>query len=222
MTEDFIADDPSEFWERRYELSPHPITKADVRERESGRHLVFLVDIADNAVVSQFEPVSTALNEFNCLDSWPPEYLHITVKVVGTLVDNPEDGLTSDDEQRFVKIGHSIFDDIEPFSVSFPKLNLFPSVVYAEVVDSGQFAALNKRICEVQGMPIYDRDRNGFIPHASLARFTEKEGYGDVVEHLEHSRRLESNSVEISEIQLCALDPSEWYPSFEIVETFDL
>lgn len=222
MTEDFIAEDPSEFWEKRHELSLHPITKSAVRDRESGRHLVFLVDIDDDVVLSQFEPVSTALDKFDCLDSWPLEYLHVTVKVVGTLADNPEEGLTAADEQRFVETAYSVFGEVEPFSVTFPRLNLFPSVVYAEVEDGGRFAAVNERICKIQEMPVYDRDRNRFIPHVALARFTQEEGYEDVVEYLERTRSLSINSIEISEIQLCALDPSEWYPSFETIETFDL
>lgn len=220
MTDDFIAEDTSEFWKKRHDLSPNPIRKSAVQDRESGRHLVFLVDVTDE-ILSQFEPMTVALEEFDCLDVWPLEYLHITVKVVGT-IGTPESELVSADEQRFIDAGHSVFDDINSFTVRFPKLNLFPSVVYAEVADNSRFALLNDRICDISEMPVYDRDRHGFIPHMTLARFTQEEGYESVVEYLERSRHLEIDPIEISTIQLCALDPTEWYPSFETIETFNL
>jgi 2'-5' RNA ligase len=220
MSEDSIAEDPSEFWNKRHELSPHPIQKADVQDRESGRHLVFLVDITDG-VMSQLESETTALDEFNCLDAWPLEYLHITVKVIGT-IGTQESELVPADEQRFIDAGHSVFDNISSFTVTFPKLNLFPSVVYAEVADDSRFTALNDRICDISGVPVYDRDGDGFIPHMALARFTQEEGYKSVIEYLERARYLETDPVEISTIQLCAFDYNKWYPSFEIIETYDL
>jgi 2'-5' RNA ligase len=220
MSEDFTAEDPSNFWNKRHELSPHPIQKADVQDRESGRHLVFLVDITDG-VMSQLESETTALDEFNCLDAWPLEYLHITVKVIGT-IGTQESDLVPADEQRFIDAGHSVFDDVSPFTVTFPKLNLFPSVVYAEVADDSRFTALNNRVCDISEMPVYDRDGDGFIPHMALARFTQKEGYKSVVTYLERARYLETDPVEISTIQLCAFDYNKWYPSFEVIETYDL
>lgn len=220
MSDDFIAEDPSEFWKKRHESSPSPIRKAAVQDREPGRHLVFLVDITEE-ILSQFESMTVALEEFDCLDAWPLEYLHITVKVVGT-IGTPGSELVPTDEQRFIDAGHSVFDDINPFTVKFPKLNLFPSVVYAEVMDNSRFTSLNDRICDISGMPVYDRDRDGFIPHMALARFTQEEGYESVVTFLEQSRHLEISPVEISTIQLCALDSTEWYPSFETIEIFDL
>jgi 2'-5' RNA ligase len=220
MSDDFIAEDPSEFWEKRHELSPHPIRKSAVQNRESGRHLVFLVDITDE-IPSQFEPMTVALEEFDCLNAWPLEYRHITVKVVGT-IGTSESELAPADEQRFIDAGHSVFNEINSFTVTFPRLNLFPSVVYAEVAGDGLFAALNSRVCDIPGMPVYDRDGDGFIPHMSLARFTQEEGYESVIAFLERSRHLETDPVEISTIQLCALDPTEWYPSFETIETFNL
>lgn len=217
MTNEFIAEEPSDCWDARHDLSITPVPSASVRDRESVRHLVFIADIPDR-VLSQFESAMAPLVAFECLDVFPLSYLHITAKVVGTL------GISvpADEEQRVVEIGHEVFDvDSEPGSITFPKLNLFPSVVYAEVEDNERFARINDRLCE-SGLPVYDRDRNGFIPHVALARFTQAENHEVVIDFLERNRGLSIDPVEITAIRLIALDPSEWYPSFETVETFAL
>lgn len=215
MTNEFIAEDPSECWDMRHELPLAPVTRANVRDRESGRHLVFIADIPER-VLSQFESAMAPLEEFVSLDVFPLSYLHITTKVVGTL----GKGLPADEEQRIAEIGHEVFnEDSEPFSVTFPKLNLFPTVVYAEVEDDGRFARINDRFCE-SGLPVYDRDGDGFIPHGALARFTQAENHEHVIDYLERNRTLSIGPVEITEIRLIAVDPTEWYPSFETVETY--
>lgn len=219
MAEDEIAEDTAKFWEERYDMSIQPITDAEIKSREPGRHLVFLFDITEESVLSQFRSVLTDLDEFACLDTWPVEYLHVTTKVLGTISENQQ-GLSADDEHEIIDIARSTLSSAEQFTIRFPRLNLFPTTVYAEVADKGQFKELNEEICEIQNVPVYDRDINQFIPHVSLARFRGKRDTEELIDYLEQNRSLEIDPVEVSEIELVALNPTEIYPTFDMVENF--
>lgn len=185
---------------------------------------MFLANITDETVLSQFESTLGALGRFDCLAPVPPRYLHITVKVVGNVAEKPasDAGITPEQEKRIIETMRSSFTDIEPFTVEFPRLNLFPTVVYTEVADDGRFSDLNRRIRDISAVPVWTRDEKGFIPHVTLGQFVHSEEYEQLIEYVETNRTTDIDSVEISAIELVALDLAERFPPFETVETFDL
>jgi 2'-5' RNA ligase len=226
MTEESLAEGPTEFWERRHELTPQATTDTDIEERaeNGGRHLVILADIADEDILSQFESELSGLDRFDCIAAVPLQYVHVTVKVMGNVVSEPrnEADLIAEDEGRIVAAAGSVFSDIEPFTVDFPQLNLFPTTVYAEVADDGRFSELNRRICDVPEIPVRNRDGQGFIPHATLGQFVSDREYKRLIEYIEANRHIDIGPIEVSEIELVALDLTTRFPAFETVETFDL
>jgi 2'-5' RNA ligase len=226
MVEEPLVENETEFWERRHDLTPQTTTDADIRERAANgrRHLVLLANITDGTVLSQFESALTALERFDCIAPVPLRYLHVTVKVVGNVVEKPESEaeLTSKQEERIIESARSAFANIEPFTVEFPQFNLFPSVVYAEVRDGGRFSELNRRACNIPDIPVWNRDGERFIPHVTLGQFTHGEEYEQLLSHLEANRRIVINPIEVSGIELVSLDLAERFPAFETLETFDL
>lgn len=224
MADGDVATDESEFWERRRELTPRPTTAADVRERAEGRHrhLVLLADLS--AAAGAFRPALDALDGFDCLAVAPPRNLHVTVKVVGNVVAEPTDAgeFAPDEEATVVDVLGDALAGAGAFEVAFPRLNLFPGVVYAEVADGGRFADLNRRVCERPELPVWDRDRDGFVPHVTLAQFVRRAGYDRVVDHLERERSLDAGPHRVEAVELVALDLAERYPPPETVATFDL
>lgn len=219
------ATDPAEFWERRRNLTPQPTTESNIEERakNGGRHLVLLADIIDKAVLSAFDAELSALNRFDCLEPVPLRYLHVTVKVVGNVVENADAvGLSDEQETRIIEDVSAAVSGVEPFSVEFPRFNLFPSTVYAEVADDGRLAELNCRACDVPEIEVHDRDRDGFIPHATLGQFVADEDYDQMLDYLEANRSIDAGPAEIGAIELVALDLAERYPTFETIERFEL
>lgn len=221
-----VANDPAEFWKQRHDLTPRTTTAADIEDRAAngGRHLVLVADITDETVVSQFEPVLTALERFDCIAAVPPSYLHVTVKVVGNVVENPKNDaeFTEEGEGRIVEAVRSAIAGVEPFTVTFPRLNLFPTTVYAEVADGGRFAELNRRVCDVPDVEAWDRDGEGFVPHATLGQFIDTDGYERLLDYLEANRAVRAGPLDVSAIELVAIDLAERFPAFETVERFDL
>jgi len=203
---DDLATSPAEFWERRRDLTPEPGAFGG----ESARHLVFLADVGDALTDAR-----AGLDQFDCLDVAPPAYHHVTVTVVG----NVGEAITADAEARIRDAARDAFADIDAFDVSFPRYNLFPTVVYAEV-DGGRFAALNDRACAIDDVPVHGRD-DAFVPHATLAQFTGDSDYDELLDFLEANRSLDATAT-VDEVQLVAVDPSVRFPEFETVESYPL
>lgn len=204
---DDLATDPGEYWAARRDLTPAPVSPPD----ESGRHLVLLARVPD-----LFADTRRRLSDFDCLAVAPPGYLHVTVTPVGTL----GDGVPPDAEDRIRRDARDAFADVDAFDARFPRLNLFPTVVYAEVDADGGFAALNDRACRLSDVPVHDRDRS-FVPHATLAQFTGDDDYDALVEYLEANHALDA-TVRVDAVDLVALDHGERFPAFETVETYEL
>lgn len=217
-----LADDPAEFWERRHDLPVVTTTDADVAARERTRgHLVLLFDLPPDAS-ERFAPTLDRLGTFDCLAVAPPRYLHVTVTAVGTVVEesgDPGEVAVSDLDAFAGSIGDAL-GDLAPFEVRFPRLNLFPTVVYAEVDDGGRFAALNDRVCDLDTVPVHDRDRQ-FVPHAALGEFRTEDVDG-LVAALEAERGLDVPPVTVDRLDLVQVDLSERFPRFDVVRRYDL
>ncbi|QLD86354.1 2'-5' RNA ligase family protein [Natronomonas halophila] len=227
MADDGLASNPATFWNRRHELSLAPITDEDVRQRAGGRgrHLVLLARITDDTVRSRVEPILKRLDGFDCFAAQPTRNLHITVKVLGNVVENPQDEaeFAPEEEAELVAKLDDALEEATSFAVDIPRLNLFPDVVYAEVADDGRFAALNHRVCSIAGVPVRERDRTGFIPHLTLGHFTRRDGYERLLQYLERNRSLDLPPRPVSELELVALDFSDGrFPPYETVRTYDL
>lgn len=207
------------YWEERHELTPMPTTDADVAERDVDRHLVFLARLTDEAVREALRPTLDGLAEFNCLVVAPERYLHVTVTLAGNV--GPEHRLTAADENRIAEQARDAFADVAPFEVSFPRLDLFPTVVFASVDDGGTFAALNERACGVDGVEVHDRDEE-FVPHITLAQFRSHEGCDDLLAWLEANRDLDVPPVRVTELELVAVGLDQRFPEFECVARYPL
>lgn len=227
MSNDPVAADESEFWERRHDLSPSPITDQDIEQRGIGRdrHLVLLAHLHDSDLITSVKPLLKRLGQFECFEPIPEENLHITVKVFGNVVEDPssEDEFSPAEERDLAAALESELDDCSPFEVEFPRFNLFPDTVYAEVDDDGRFRRLNRRVCELSNVPVWDRDRDGFIPHLSLGHFTQRGGYDQLIEYLETNRRLDLPPIGIDQVEFVALNLSEGrFPPYETIQTYPL
>lgn len=227
MTDHDAASDESEFWRKRRELTPQPITEQDVEKRGVGRtrHLVLLAHISDPAVISGLSPVLDRLDEFECFESIQVRNLHITIKVLGNIVEDPsgEREYSREGERHLATAFSSALDKIPSFSITFPRLNLFPAVVYGEVDDGGHFIEANRAICDLPEVSVWERDRDGFVPHLTLGHFTQSDGYEEVVAYLEENRSLSVPSMTIDELGLMAFDFTEGrFPAPEVVKRYEL
>lgn len=217
MSEDGTPSDPETWWDQRHDLSVSTTTTADIDARADGpAELVLLADITAETVLAAFDTVRDRCKGFDCLATPPLEYLHVTVKVFD------RDTHPAPPTPSFRSSLDSALEPVAPCTIGFPRLNLFPSVVYAEVSDDDWFGHVNDRVCRLPAVTVMDRDE-GFIPHVTLGQFTQREGYSAVVGALETRRDIDVPSVTVDTLQLVAVDHSQGrYPPFEVVDTYYL
>lgn len=207
------------FWDDRHEMAVETTTAEDVANRGVDRHLVFLADVVDESVHDALRPTLDALAEFDCLAVVPEEYLHVTVTIAGNV--GPDCRLSAADEQRVAAAARDAFDGVESFEVTFPRLNVFPSVVFADVADGGAFADLNGRACGIDGIEVHERDES-FVPHLTLAQFRSTGDYGEFVAWAEANRTLSVPPLRVDAVELVAVSLDERFPPFETVARYPL
>lgn len=215
-----MASTETDFWERRREISPSGGTHASF----DGYRLGLLAEITSSDIRAAGENLCTELDVFGCFESSSPSAFHLTVKLFNIQVDSSVSQV-ADSSNATRRIGEIVADlttVFDPFSVQFPRINLFPDVVYGEVNDRGQLADLNEQLCEADTIEPLERDRDGFIPHLTLGYFVNDTGYTALIDFLEANRTLQFPSAEVDELSLVAYDASERPPRFNRLNTYSL
>lgn len=162
MHDDRMASHPDEYWEMR--PSPNPPVVAD-----GDQLLALLLDLADSPVASGYGRLLAQLAEFQCLMPTPPDELHLTVKLFDHApAAGTQDGSSSVSAAQITDAVTEIIDDHESFDIDFPRLDLFPDTVYAEVDDGSELVAFNETLCQRPWTTTSDRDGEQFIPHTRV------------------------------------------------------
>jgi 2'-5' RNA ligase len=222
MHDEPMATDEGDFWARRREIVRGP---DDRPEPDGGRRFVLLVDVTDAALCSRYERLRADLDGFDCLTPTPPERLHVTVKAFDFSFESAPTTAAADAAavDRIDAAVAAAAADCEPFTVDFPRLNVFPDVVYAEIDGGDSLAGLNRRLCDAAGTRTLDRDAEQFIPHLTLGYYTGNEDCAELVSFLERNRELSLPPLRIDSIGLAAYGlTDDWHPDYELLETYDL
>jgi 2'-5' RNA ligase len=220
MHDEEMASSPAEFWRRREELVP----ATEVAEAVDGYRLVLLVDVADPEVLAWYDHVAEALSRFACFDTLSPDTLHLTVKLFDVAVPLAAADRTEQPAAltRVSDVAADAVATADPFEAEITQFNLFPDVVYGEVADDGQLAALNRAVCSHTQVTALDRDGAGFIPHLTFGYFTGDEDYDAIVEFIGNNRELRSPTVPIDEVHLTAYEVGSRPPTYSRIDTYRL
>jgi hypothetical protein len=175
-------------------------------------------------LVEQYEALGARLEEFACLRPTPAEELHLTAKVFDRRSRSTEDDDTeAPTVERVDRLVRDALADVDPFAVDFPRLNLFPDAVYAEVEDDGVLTGVNRALCERVETLTVDRDADQFLPHLTLGYFTGPEEYDRLVDYLEANRELSFPATTVTEFHLAEYDvTAEWPSATTTVRTYSL
>jgi len=237
-----MASDVDEYWARRRDIVPSP-DRAVVTDGD--RRLALLANVADGAVLDRVDRLATRLGSFPCLRTTPAEELHLTAKVFDRRVrdaadrdpdpdggpdaapdrDPDPDAGTPDvtPVERIDRLVRDAVDEVDPFGVRFPRLNLFPDTVYAEVADGGVLSRVNRRLCDRAETLTVDRDAEQFIPHLTLGTFTDDEEYDRLVDYLEANRDPSIPETTVTEFHLVEYDvTAEWPSATTTLRTYSL
>lgn len=173
----------------------------------------------------------------------PPDWFHVTVTELGSVVDDPdgERELSPAAADRIeAGIGRVVEDAaLGPFDLAFPRLNCWPTVVFAEVEpaagdasgsegrdaiggDRGPLVDLHRRVLDVPEVPRFEYGGRSYTPHVTLAHFVGTENVERVVGRLESNRTLDAGPLRVESVELVADDPTAEERSFETVREYPL
>jgi len=213
-------------WDDRDSLSPAPIDREELRQwaGDRDRYLTFSVDISHDSVHDALAPVRSVLADHDCVTVAPPEYYHITVKQVGCIRDPPEreSDITPSTATDLQRRAREALADVEPFEVSFPRLNLFDVVVFCEVQAAEPLFEAHRRLCALPDVPPWQHEREDYVPHVTLSHFESRDGVEELIADLEPLREVDIPSVPIEAISLQEMHPARLYPSRETIAEFAL
>ena len=178
------------------------------------------VDLPDDLA----EPVADLQDEFadaSGLNVTDPEQAHVTMKFLGEV---DEDRLPALERELAAAVDDA---GVEPFTVRYGGLGVFPSLEYISVVWLGveeggeELARLHEAVEERTIAMGFDAEDHDFTPHVTLARM-EHAGGKDLVQDLVRERDPTIGEARVDELRLTESTLTDEGPVYSTVESFPL
>jgi 2'-5' RNA ligase len=182
----------------------------------------FVVPVEVSHLRERLEPVREALAPFPFVSLHPDHFMHITLLVLGFLVEEPKDkGELS--HRRLTDFAERAREDLAhfpSFRVRLANLNAFPSAVFIEAHSGGKLEELQNLLSLECGMK-----RPTGPPHLTLAYFHTPDGSPapePLVSTIERFRDWPVGEVWVDRVDLTLLDLRGTYPEPQSVAKMPL
>jgi 2'-5' RNA ligase len=195
--------------ERRLEFGGH----TDPRWREGhALSASLIIPVESSRFRERLEPLRDALRPFSFVSLHPAYFLHITLLLIGFLVEEPEE----EDEvsgSRLADIEASarrILSGFPAFTVRLANLNAFPGAAFVEAHDGGTLSRLREALhegCELRAPP--------GPPHMTLAYLHAPDGAPapeELISAIERYRSWEVGELAVDSVEMTVLDLRLDYP----------
>jgi 2'-5' RNA ligase len=226
LSEDRTESRFANVWRERNRIQPQITSGGVDNDWTKGRNqfLTFLIRIRDEKLVRKIIEIQNKLSTIPCVDPFPRDYLHITVKGCGFLVESKmyEDDILIEDVRAIVSKAKEVLQAFHKFNVLLPKLNIFSEVVLIEVHDEGKIGELNKGLQTIQETREMKFDYPILLPHVSIAQFQNNQEFTRLISHLEELRETEFGEFTVNYIDLVNAHLSGKYPIFTSLQAFRL
>lgn len=216
-------------WKGRKVIHPKIIRKNWVdshTEWAKGRnqYLTFLIRVTDEKIVNRLVEIQNKLSAIPCVDPFPNEYLHITVKGCGFLAESEEyeDNVLTGNLGRIISHAQEILQAHSRFEVLLSRLNIFQDVVFIEVHDRGRIGVINKQLQSIQEIGKMEYDYPNLLPHISISQFQNSQQFDRLIGYLEKLRETEFGELTVNYVELVNAHLSGKYPTLETIHTFKL
>lgn len=213
------------YWGRKRRLDP-VVTDAETRAAwADGRHRYrsFVVKLS-GAPASTLADLAESVGGFDCVHPAPEESLHVAVKPLGFVVDDPAEPEEVDSEtaESIADAAADVFADEQPFEAELSRVNVFPRSVFAEVDAGGRLERIHRDLLAIPNMPALPGDGDNYTPHVTLGEFRSTSDFEYFVEWLEDNRDIDTDPIEVDAFSLVETDPTTSFPSLETIRTYDL
>jgi RNA 2',3'-cyclic 3'-phosphodiesterase len=162
----------------------------------------------------RLEPLREALRPFPFVSLHPDHFVHITLVLLGFLVDEPDGGEVS--HERLLEIegrARAALSDFPAFTVGLANLNAFPGAAFIEAHDEGMLDELRVALCVGCGLK-----KPSGPPHLTLAYFQAPDGTEapeELVSAIARYRDWPIGEITVDNVEMTLLDLRSDYPKPE-------
>lgn len=226
MPEDRAESRFADVWRERNRIQPEIINGAVDNDWAKGRNqfLTFLIRIRDKKLIGKIIEIQDKLSTIPCVDPFPKDYFHITVKGCGFPVESEiyEDDILIENLQKIVSQAKEVLQAFHKFNVLLPKLNIFSNVVVIEVHDEGEIGELNKGLQAIPEIKKMKFDYPILLPHISIAQFQNNQEFTRLISYLEELRETEFGELTVNYIELVNAHLSGRYLTLKTIHALEL
>ena len=183
--------------------------------------LTFMVRVLDPRLREAIADFVERLRGLPCLDLYPEEYWHITVKMVGFQVvrrTRPDD-VQRQDVGPILYAAERALAGQPAFEAEIGPVNAFPDAVFLEVHDGGRLKALHQRLLSgLERCPRFPYDGDSYLPHLTLARYAGYEGLRELKERLAALRSESVGTLPVRRVEFVKAWFTGDYPEFDVIQ----
>ena len=211
-------DDFAEVWERfvrerRLEFGGH--TDPDWQDGHA-LSASLMIPVDASRLREGLEPLRDALRPSPFVSLHPDYFMHITLLLLGFLVEEPEaeDELSRERLEEIAGRARGSLTDFPAFSIRLANLNAFPGAAFVEVHDAGMIDALRDALSRSCGLK-----KPSGPPHLTLAYFQAPDGTPvpeDLVSVIARYRNWLVGEFKIESVEITLLDLRSDYPEPEM------
>jgi RNA 2',3'-cyclic 3'-phosphodiesterase len=170
----------------------------------------------------RLEPLREALRPFSFVSLHPDHFMHITLVLLGFLVEEPreEDEVSRERLQEIEKRARTALSDFPAFTVSLANLNAFPGAAFIEAHDGGALDRLQDALCTS-----CDLKKPQGPPHLTLAYFQAPDGTDapeELISTIARYRDWPIGELTVEHVEMTLLDLRRDYPEPETLARIPL
>jgi 2'-5' RNA ligase len=216
----------ADVWRERNRIQPEITNDWVDNDWAKGRnqYLTFLIRIKEEKLIGKIIEIQDKLLTIPCVDPFPKDYFHITVKGCGFLAksEKHEDDILIENLQKIVSQAKEVLQTFYKFNAVLSKLNIFSEVVLIEVHDEGKIGELNKGLQAIPDIRKTKFDYPNLLPHISIAQFQNDQELERLISYLEKLREMEFGELTVNCIELVNAHLSGRYPTLKTIHAFEL
>jgi 2'-5' RNA ligase len=180
-----------------------------------GVFAVCVVRVPASALQPALDELREALGGYPFIRTHPDGFLHVMLQELGFVCANPErrDEMSLARLEEFVVSVTPELSSATAFEIRTGGANAFQDAVFLDIRDRGYCARLHARLREIAAVPSVPRF--AYLPHTTIAHFTESAPIGNVPAALARWRDREFGTFRVDQIEIVTLRLDEPYPELK-------
>jgi 2'-5' RNA ligase len=170
----------------------------------------------------RLEPLREALRPFPFVSLHPDHFMHITLILLGFLVEEPEENneVSRERLREIERRARAALSDFPAFTVGLANLNAFPGAAFIEAHDGGMLDEIRTALSVGCGLT-----KPSGLPHLTLAYFQAPDGTEapeELVSAIARYRHWPVGEISVNNVEMTLLDLRAGYPQPETLTQIEL